>query len=99
LVRADSEGKQVARNNLGHIYEQTDRLNEAIAIYEDNVRIRTFTPFPYLRLAIIYRKSKRLEDELRVLEVGLSATGGNRNTDIGKRLEKVRQLFARINKG
>lgn len=58
----------VERNLKGQQLEKQGDIEGAIRLYEQNVADEADTPFPYKRLAIIYRKQKRLDDEIRVLE-------------------------------
>jgi hypothetical protein len=62
--RAD---RHVARNLLGNLLERTRRTDEAISQYEANVSEGFSGSYPYERLAEIYRRQRRPEDELRVL--------------------------------
>lgn len=63
----------VERNLKGRELEKRGDIEEAIRLYEQNVVDKADTPFPYNRLAIIYRKQKRLDDEIRVLEKAIKA--------------------------
>ena len=58
----------VDRNLKGKELEKQDKIEEAIALYELNVNDEVDTPFPYDRLAVIYRKQKRFDNEVKVLE-------------------------------
>ncbi len=58
----------VERNLRGSRAEKEGDLESAIAMYEANVRDGFDGNHPYDRLAIIYRKQKRVDDEVRVLE-------------------------------
>ena len=57
----------VQRNLDGKIAEKNGDIETAIRLYEQNVSDRFTGSHPYNRLAIIYRKLKRYEDEKRVL--------------------------------
>ncbi len=59
------------RNLLGKELEKTGKVEEAIRIYEDNVAEEYDTPFPYERLAILYHKQKKIDDEIRIIELGM----------------------------
>ena len=53
-------------NNLGKELEKEGKIDEAIDIYEDNVLLKTDTPFTYLRLSILYKKNKDVDNEIRI---------------------------------
>jgi len=63
----------VERNLKGKELEKQGDIEEAIQLYEQNVSDEADTPFPYNRLVIIYRRQKRLDDEIRVLEKAIKA--------------------------
>jgi tetratricopeptide (TPR) repeat protein len=81
MTKADLEGRQVARNMLGQIYEHQGRIDDALAMYEANLTERS--PFiSYVkRLAILYHRLGRPDDELRVLLVGSQSVA---NTKFGQ---------------
>ena len=58
-------------NSCGEQLEKTGSIDEAIAHYEALVTKGTDTPFTYRRLAILYRKSKQRQKEVRVLKAAL----------------------------
>lgn len=60
-------------NSYGKTLEDEGRIDDAISQYESLVLRGTDTPFTYKRLAIIYRKSKRPQDEERVTRAALAA--------------------------
>ena len=64
---ASAHDRQVSRNILGNLLERNRRTEEAIAVYEANLAERFTGSYPYERLAAIYRKHQRPQDELRVL--------------------------------
>ncbi len=63
----------VERNLKGRELEKQGDIEGAIKLYERNVADNADVPFPYNRLVIIYRKQKRLDDEIRVLEKAIEA--------------------------
>lgn len=79
-------------------FEKTN-LKRAIKIYESFVAISARYPLPYLRLPIIYRKQKRLADEIRVLETALCVFERDKDernyADASARLEKARKMLER----
>jgi hypothetical protein len=62
------------RNHKGKEHESTGNVEGAIELYEQNVTLKSIAPHPYKRLAIIYRKLNRLEDEIRVLKLLVSVS-------------------------
>lgn len=60
--------RHVERNLRGIELEKSGRVDEAILLYEANVRENCEGNHPYDRLAIIYRKRKQIDEEIRVLE-------------------------------
>jgi tetratricopeptide (TPR) repeat protein len=59
------------RNQDGQDLEKRGLIKEAIAAYEKLVAKRVDTPFTYRRLAILHRKLKSFDDEIRVLQEAL----------------------------
>lgn len=64
--------EMVEGNNRGIAFEAEGKLPEAIAEYEHLVAHETDTPHTYKRLAILYAKLKRADDEIRVLNQALA---------------------------
>ena len=60
--------KQVERNLRGIELKKAGKVEEAIELYEQNIKENFIGSHPYDELAIIYRKQKRIDDEIRVLE-------------------------------
>ena len=46
--------------------------DRAAKLYEQALKAKPANPLPYERLMIIYRKSKKYKDELRVINTGLN---------------------------
>jgi len=59
---------QAERNLEGIELEKEGRVDEAIQLYEANIRENFDGNHPYDRLAIIYRKRKEIGEEIRVLK-------------------------------
>ena len=55
-------------NLIGQQWEKEGKTEEAAVLYEINLLNNFDGSFPYDRLAIIYRKQKNKDDEIRVLE-------------------------------
>jgi len=62
----------VDRNNKGIELEKKGDIENAIKLYEQNVDDKFFGTHPYDRLAIIYRKRKKFDDEIRILKRKIS---------------------------
>jgi len=90
---------QAERNLIGIELEEAGRIDEAILIYEQNVKGNFEGSHPYTRLAIIYRKRKQIDDEIRILK---KAARKFRDSSKGEyfsgRLEKAEALKAKIDK-
>ena len=67
-VQASPTTDLIDNNINGERLEKLGKLNEAIALYEYNISQRFDGNFPYDRLAIIYRKQKKYDEEIRVLK-------------------------------
>lgn len=61
-----------AINQQGQEYEKKGETEKAIKTYEVGLQKNTDTPHTYKRLAILYRKKKDKENEMRVLNSALS---------------------------
>jgi tetratricopeptide (TPR) repeat protein len=86
----------VERNNLGIAYEQQGNIDQAIEIYEANIREGYPASHSFDRLMIIYRKQKRFIDEIRVLQRTIEVFQNNKpRGDISGYLER---LNARLDK-
>ena len=87
----------VDRNLKGIEFEKQGMPDKAAELYEQNVADGVDTPHPYDRLAIIYRRQKRLDDEIRVLEKGIEifTKRGWKVSDWQKQLAKAKALKPR----
>jgi tetratricopeptide (TPR) repeat protein len=88
----DVSGLTVERNLRGIRAEKEDDLQSAIAMYEANVRDGFEGNHPYDRLAILYRKQKRVDDEVRVLEraIEVFSSLSPARSDVAPKLTKFR---------
>lgn len=59
-------------NNAGIAAEKAGDIQKAISYYEANLKIDYPAYHSYDRLMIIYRKLKRYEDEIRVIDAAIS---------------------------
>ncbi len=92
---------QVERNLRGIKLEKSGQINKAIELYEENVKEGFEGSHPYNRLAIIYKKQGRIDDEIRILQEAISVfykvakrgrpDGHPKLNKFKERLEKVRK--------
>lgn len=82
---------QVDRNLKGIQLEKQGKVEQAIILYEENVKESFEGNHPYDRLAVIYRKNKLYNEEKRVLEKAIkvfeeyvSIKRLDRNVKLGK---------------
>lgn len=79
-------------------YEKDGDLDNAIPLYEKCVAGRFLGNRPYDRLAIIYRKQKRYEDEKRVLLMAIDVFSQDAHSDQGDRKPKLDRFKERLAK-
>ena len=85
--------KQVERNLEGIRLEREKKVDEAIELYEENINECFEGNHPYDRLALIYRKNKRVEDEARVLKKAIEVFEDlldSPRSDVEPKLEKFK---------
>lgn len=93
-----SSGDFIKDQHLGKAFESNKDYENAIKAYKSAIRLAEkediTPPNPFYRLAVIYRKLKRKDDEIAILEEGIkktnypqAKTGHNRLVD---RLEKLK---------
>ena len=69
----DKQFSNMVDNNLNGIeLEKNGKVDEAVKLYEKNVSMGFEGNHPYDRLAIIYRKNKDYDNEIRVLEKAIA---------------------------
>ena len=88
-------GMRVTQNYMelissGRQYELDDDPKEAIKCYNDAVKQKPVDAFPFTRLMILYRKEKRFEDELKIINKAIETF----KAFYDKRIKK----FSRTNK-
>jgi len=91
---------QVDRNLKGKEYEQTGEVILAIKKYEENVKERFEGSHPYNRLAIIYRKKKDYDNEIRILNIAIhiytELSKDSPRQDVDPKLEKFRIRLKKV---
>lgn len=94
---ATPHDREVARNIYGTLLERTRRVDEAAVIYEASVAERVIGSYPYERLAAIYARRGRYDEQRQVLEHAIAvaeealASGG---ADLEAPLARLRGLLA-----
>jgi len=86
------ESTMVDRNLKGKELEKQGKIEEAITLYELNVSDEVDTPAPYNRLAVIYRKQKRFDDEVKILDKAVKMFPKNGKFKIQLEKTKAKQV-------
>lgn len=58
-------------NNKGIALEKEGKIEEAIKIYEENIKLEYPATHSYNRLMVLYRKQKDKENEIRVIKIAI----------------------------
>ena len=91
--------EDLIQNNLdGIAYEKAGNIDEAIKLYEYNVAHRFAGQHPYNRLAIIYRKQKKYDEEIRVLKTAIDVFTNDVSDERRDKLLNLEKFKARIEK-
>lgn len=91
--------EDLIQNNLdGITYEKADNIDEAIKLYEYNVAHRFAEQHPYNRLAIIYRKQKKYDEEIRVLKTAIDVFTNDVSDERRDKLPMLEKFKARLEK-
>jgi len=90
--------QQVQKNLRGIELEKGGQVDQAIELYERNVAENFEGSHPYNRLAIIYRKRKQIDDEIRVLKKAIWVFENVVYKDRGDRLPKLEKFKKRLEK-
>lgn len=85
------------RNNEGVAYEKDGRIDDAIAVYEENIKVGYPAAHAYERLMILYRKRKEYAQEVRVIRRAIEVYSSTNMTAFvekyNKRLLKATELL------
>ncbi len=81
---------------MGINFEKSGNMLKAIDLYEANILDGFDGNHPYDRLAIIYKKQQRIDDEIRVLEKAIEVFGKNKNSERNDQLIKLRKFEDRL---
>lgn len=90
--------RQVERNLMGIKLEKEGKVDEAIELYEQNVRENFEGNHPYDRLSIIYRKRNQIDEEIRVLEKAIWVFENVVYKERGDRVPKLEKFKVRLKK-
>lgn len=87
VERSNRLNATVELNNKGIALEKNGDVPAAIATYEECIKLRYPATHAYWRLAVLYRKAKDKDNELRVIRVALEVFPGDEK--FTARLNKV----------
>lgn len=92
--------KSVENNLTGRELEKSGKIDEAIELYERNVSDRFEGNYPYDRLAIIYRKRRDYDNEIRVLRTAVEVFENNQSMrkDISPKIDRFKKRLHTANK-
>jgi tetratricopeptide (TPR) repeat protein len=94
--QASVADRHAARNILGSLLERNRRIDEAIHTYEANLAERFAGSYPYERLAAIYRKQERADDEITVLRQAISVIESELARGRGNVVPQLERLRAEL---
>jgi tetratricopeptide (TPR) repeat protein len=92
----DRLSRQTARNLEGLELERAGRLDDALALYEQNVAEGFEGDWPYGRLVAAYERMGDLERALAVLERGIEVLGSSKRRTPADRRATVRAFRGRL---
>ncbi len=85
--------KAAELNSKGSQAEKEGHIEEAISIYEENIKSGVWPTYhPYKRLCILYRKLGDRANEVRVMEAAIKAYKNTNDTFFQDRLEKLNKM-------
>lgn len=93
------EDRQLERNLQGIQLEKAGQIERAISLYEANVAEGFDGDHPYQRLAVLYRKSGRRADEIRVLKRAIAVferVAKSGRSDGQPKLERFRLRLSKL---
>lgn len=96
----DSDKMFFERNDYGFVAENEKNLEVAIKFYEQNVSEFPSIDFPFKRLMVIYRKLKRFDEELRIIDAFLdSHKNSSRKAEMKKIAERRNKVASLLKRG
>jgi tetratricopeptide (TPR) repeat protein len=96
--------EEAVNNQSGAEAEANGDIEEAVQLYERNIKSGIANSFPFDRLMVIYRKQKRYKDELRVINRGIEVFNNLlekqqqhmlANTKNKKQLQRLSEAFGK----
>lgn len=91
--KTDALNKTAQLNSEGISFEKAGKIENAIAVYEENIKGGYPATHSFDGLVILYRKLKRYGDEERVLYNALKVfKGKSTNMDYQDRLKKLSMI-------
>jgi tetratricopeptide (TPR) repeat protein len=88
--------KQYQRNVKAKKLLSEGKIDEAIKLYEQNIKEECDGNHPYDQLANIYRKQNKIEDEIRVLEQAIYVFTNVVHKARADRLRKLERFKERL---
>lgn len=85
---------QLERTALAMKYEKEENIKKAVMLYQKNVDEEAQDPQNYIRLAVLYRRTNKPEQEIKVLEKALVVFEGlcfNKNSGFTEQLKKLQE--------
>ena len=81
-------------NNKGIALEKENKIDEAITIYEENVKLKYPASHSYDRLMILYRKKQDIQNEKRIIELAIQIFSGKNATLVSKYEQRLKKLIS-----
>jgi hypothetical protein len=88
--------QQTRRNLEGLTLESEGRIDESLALYEQNIAEGFEGDWPYGRLVMFYEKRNALDDAARVLERGIEVFTASRRRTASDRRAVLRAFKGRL---
>ena len=87
---------QTRRNLDAMDLEAAGRMDEALALYEQNVAEGFVGDWPYTRLVAVYERARRYDDAVRVLAQAVAVTKADRRRPAADRRAVLQGLQGRL---
>lgn len=82
--------------SMGIDLEKEGMIDEAISVYEKSIMPKLPTKHPYQRLAILYRKRKDYENEIRVLKIAIDVFMKENERRAGRVIEGDDSMYEKV---
>ncbi len=90
LERLDLEESAEIRNNLGNVYRDWDKKEQAVAQYEKAMELDPTLVYPYSNLAGLYMMAGDLEQAQEIARTGIDQTSGASREQLQALLEALK---------